>query len=132
MSNEKKLQLLSDKHFKLYMLMNEWTHMLQDGRSVVDYLKKKGYKKIAVYGFNYVGETLVRELRNSDIEVAYIVDQNAEYMYAPSRIIKPTEISEVVDVMVVTVLDNTGLFCKELKNKLSFDVMYIGDIIKEA
>lgn len=120
---------LANKHFRLYMLMNRWTRLLQDKKTVVDFFVANNYRRIAIYGFNYVGETLERELRDSDICVEYIVDRNAEYMYAQERIITPDEILEEVDALVVTVLDNTYKLTDELKKKYGFKIITIEEVI---
>lgn len=131
-STYNEIQSLADKHFKLYMLMNQWTRLLQDKKSIKDFFEKRNYKNIAIYGFNYVGETLERELRNTNIKIQYIVDRNAEYMYAPSRIIMPTEKFEDVDIMVVTVIDNSEELINNLQQRCDFEVISIEKVIKEV
>lgn len=131
-SNVDELLALADKHFKMFMIMNRWTRLLQDKKSVVDYFDRKKYKEIAIYGFNYIGETLVRELNHSDISIRYIVDRNADYMYAPTKIVLPTDEFESVDVMIVTVLDDGEHLIKDLECKCDFDVISIENVLKEA
>lgn len=134
MNNDNKefLQELADKHFELFMIMNRWTRLLQDKKSIVDYFERNNYKEIAIYGFNYIGETLERELRESAIKIKYIIDRNAEYMYAPERIISPNEVFNNVDVLVVTVVDKKGVLINKLQDTCNFKVVYIGDILKEV
>lgn len=123
---------MSDKHFELYMIMNRWTRLLQDKKSVVDYFKRNNYRKIAIYGFNFVGETLERELRDSGIKIDYIIDRNAEYMYAPVKLISPKEKYNHVDIMVVTVYDKSNKLINDLRSMCDFKVVFIGDVLKEV
>lgn len=69
---------LSQKHLALYMLMNQWVQVKQDGKSLDSYFEKYEYKKIAVYGMNFVGQTLCKELEGSHIQISYAIDKNAE------------------------------------------------------
>ena len=126
------LQKSIDKHVKLFLLMNQWTRLLQDKRSVVDYLVDRGIKDIAIYGYSIVGETLVRELKNTQIRINYIVDKNADYLYAPSIVIKPTDEYKKVDLMIVTAIDTSNMLIENLRNKCSFNVISIEEIVKEV
>lgn len=45
-----------------------------------DYFLRNGYKKITIYGMRYVGETLLDELKNSEINVVYGIDKNADFV----------------------------------------------------
>ena len=49
---------LSDRHLALFTLMNQWGKVKNEGKDLVAYLEENGYKKIAIYGMSYVGETL--------------------------------------------------------------------------
>ena len=60
-----KVQQMSDKHFELFKMMNEWVRVKQEGKNLSSYFKRNGYKKIAIYGMSYAGERLVDELKNS-------------------------------------------------------------------
>ena len=131
-NDNKELSDLADKNIKLFLLMNNWTRLLQDKRTVADYFKKNNYYSISIYGYGYVGETLERELKNTGIKIEYIIDKNAEYMYAATKLITPEEEFENVDVVVVTAIDNNNTLINELQSKCSFNIVSIGDVLKEA
>ncbi len=67
---------MSDKHLALFLMMNQWVRVKQEGKNLSSYFEENGYHKIAVYGMSYAGETLVNELEGTNIEVAYGIDQN--------------------------------------------------------
>lgn len=125
------LQNFADKNSRLFVFMNQWTRLLQDGKAVADYFRRNNYKKIAIYGFGLVGETLERELRETEIEVAYIIDQNAEYMYAPTNIILPQDIYDDVEILVVTSFEKANELVEYLQARSKGKVIFIGDILKE-
>ena len=70
-----KIQAKSDKHLALFLMMNKWVKVKQEGKNLSSYFMEHGYKRIAIYGMSYAGETLINELKDSDIELAYGIDQ---------------------------------------------------------
>ena len=66
---EGKTQEMSDKHLALFLMMNQWVKVKQEGKNLASYFEKNGYKKIAIYGMSYAGETLLEELKDSEINV---------------------------------------------------------------
>ena len=66
---------MSDKHLELFLMMNQWVKVKQEGKHLASYFEKKGYKTIAVYGMSFAGETLVNELKGSGIQILYGIDQ---------------------------------------------------------
>lgn len=95
--NEK--QQLADKHLALFLMMNQWVKVKQDGKNLASYFEENGYKKIAVYGMSYAGETLVDELRGSNIQVAYGIDRKADNIYADIDIVTMDDVLEKVDAL---------------------------------
>lgn len=56
---------MADKHLALFLMMNEWVKVKQEGKDLASFFEREGYKEIAVYGMSYVGETLVDELEEA-------------------------------------------------------------------
>lgn len=126
----KKTHQMSDKHFQLYFLMNQWVRIKQDNYSIAQYLLSRNYRKIAIYGMNYVGETLARELKGTDIEVLYGIDQNALYMYSEIDLITPDKITRDMDVIIVTPITYYEEIKKGLSNQVECDILSIGNILE--
>lgn len=104
MKQLRNIESYSDKHLKLFLLMNQWVKIKQKGKNLESYFKKNGYKRIAVYGMSYVDETLVEELKNSDIIIAYGIDQKAESIYPDVEVVFADDKLEEVDAVVVTAI----------------------------
>lgn len=114
-TNLSKMKALSDKHFALYRMMTEWVKIKQENKSIADYLEGQGYRKIAVYGMNYVGETLLSELENTNVKVLYAIDQDAANIYADVEVVSPEDRFDEVDAVIVTPIT----FFKEIKGRIS-------------
>lgn len=124
-------QKLAEKHFALFQLMNQWVKVKQEGKSIAHYLKDKGYNRIAIYGMSYVGETLCLELRESDIEIAYGIDKNAENVYAQIEVVSMESDLELVDAIIVTPITFYQEIKKELVNKINCPILSVEDILYE-
>lgn len=127
------LQALSDKHLDLYLLMNQWVHVKQEGKNLASYLQELNIKKIAIYGINYMGQTLIDELKETNIQVVYGIDRNADIiMYADVDIFTPDMISDDVDAVVVTAVNYFDEIEEELSKKLNCRIISLEDMLYEV
>lgn len=122
---------MSDKHLALFLMMNQWVRVKQEGKSLAAYLKDNGYQKIAVYGMSYAGETLVDELKNTDIVVAYGIDQNGAAFYTDIEIATMEEELADVDAIIVTAITYFDEIEEQLGKKVSCPVLSLEEILYE-
>lgn len=123
---------LSEKHFALFSMMNQWVRVKQDGKNLSDYFEKNGFKNLSVYGMSYAGETLIEELKNSDISVVYGIDKNAESIFAEVDVVSPEDDLEVVDAVVVTSITFFDEIEEMLEKKLDCPILSLEDILYEV
>lgn len=131
-SKYQKEKKLSEKHFDLYMLMNDWTHAKQKGKNLADYFRLHHYKRVAIYGMNYVGETLISELKDSDIQIVCGIDQNAENLSADISVVAPLEFLDCADVIVVTPITFFDDIYDNMVKVVSCPIVSMEDILYEA
>lgn len=122
---------LADKHLALLIMMCEWIRTKQEGKSLADYLKEKGYKRVAIYGLSYVGERVLDELRDNGIEVVYAVDKKTDPVYFDVEICRPEEELEEVDVVIVTAITFFDEIKVMMEEKLQCPILSLEDIIQE-
>lgn len=115
LEKETQIQAMSDKHLALFKMMNQWVKVKQRGKNLSEYFEKEGYRNIAVYGMSYAGETLIDELENTGINIAYGIDKSSGKFYAGVEIFLADDYLEPVDAIVVTAIT----FYEEIKQKLS-------------
>ncbi len=127
-----KAQQYADKHLALFLLMNQWVKVKQDGKDIPAYLIEQGYKKIAIYGMSYVGETLYHELEDSPVEVAYAIDKRAEGMYADVELLSPDDELPDVDAVIVTPVFFFDEIEEMLASKMDADIVSMEDILYEV
>lgn len=127
----KKYMEYSQKHLSLYLMMNQWVKVKQENKSISKYLSDRGFKKIVIYGMNYVGETLFKELNGSDVEVEYAIDKNAESIYADIDILSPNDILKETDAVIVTAITYFDEIEETLSEKMNCPIFSLEDILYE-
>lgn len=123
------MKKMSDKHLELFLMMNQWVKIKQEGKDLVSYFEKKGYKKIAVYGMSFVGETLVDELKGTDVQVLYGIDQRGDSVYADIDIVTMEDSLDAVDAVVVTAVTFFEEIEEKLCRRVDCPILSLGDIL---
>lgn len=127
----KKERNLADKHFAFFVLQDHWLEIKQTNGNFGKYFEKYGYKKIAIYGMGRLGIRLFYELKDSDVEVAYMIDKKIVKSdlevpcYIPSGDLPP------VDIIVVTPITYYLEIEKNMKNYTNCLIISLDDIVKE-
>lgn len=128
----KTVQQYADKHLALFLMMNQWVRVKQEGKNLSSYFERNGYKRIAIYGMSYAGETLLEELRGTGIEIVYGIDQKADSLYADVDIVSLEDSLEEVDAVVVTAITFFDEIEAKLSEKVNCPVISLEDILYEA
>lgn len=123
---------LSTKHLALFVMMNQWVAVKQEGKNLADYLEKLGYKTIAIYGLSYAGERLVEELKGSNIQIKYAIDQKADTIYSDINIVTPDDELEEVDAIVVTPITFFVEIEDKLSQKIDCPILSLEDILYDV
>ena len=127
-----KARAMSDKHLELFKMMTQWVQVKQNGKSLVSYFEEHGYNRIAIYGMSYAGETLLNELKTSDIIVEYGIDRNATSIYADIDIVSTTDDMRKVDAIVVTAITFFYEIEEMLSEKIDCPIISLEDILYEV
>lgn len=122
-------QKSADKYHKLFIMMNHWVNCKLDNKNIGNYLKENGYKDIAIYGVGCVGETLVEELRDSDIHIAYGIDRSANIIHSNIDVYTLDEDLTCVDVVIVTAVTYYDEIKRELERKVNCPIISLDDIL---
>lgn len=121
----------SNKYLELFLLMNQWVKVKQQNKNLCSYFERAGYKKIAIYGMSSVGITLLNELRETGIEVAYGIDKRADEIYAEVDIVTMEEDLNEVDAIVVTAISFFDEIKEKLGEKVVCPVVSLNDVLYE-
>ena len=97
--------------------------------SLAHTFQNMGYKSVAIYGMKEVGERLYNELKDTETEVKYVIDQNADSIYADVDIYSPDDKLPEVDIIVVTATYYYNSILSNLKDKVSCPIISLDDVI---
>lgn len=118
-----------DKYWDMFQLLTEWINLYERDIKPDVYLEWAGYKTIAVYGNGKMGQCLLKNLRNTDINVSYVIDRRANKMISEVPVLSINDKLPDVDVVIVTVLSDYYAIKNELKSKCTCDIVSINDVI---
>lgn len=127
-----KSKAMSEKHLALFLMMNQWVKVKQEGKNLTSYFERNGYRKIAIYGMSYAGETLIDELRGSDTSVVYGIDRNSNSIYTDVDVVSMEDDLEPVDAVVVTAITFFDDIEKNLSAKMDCPIISLEDILYEV
>jgi len=120
----------AQKHLKIMEVFNQWLSVRQEGRSLVSFFEDYEYKTVAVYGMSFLGERLVQELKDSNIEVKYAIDKNADNIYTEDVEVKDlSDDLPEVDVIVVTAVYFFDEIEEELCDLVNYPVISLEDVV---
>lgn len=122
----------ANKHLALYKMMTQWVKVKQQGKSLASFFEDNNYKRIAIYGMSYAGETLVEELKDSDIQIAYGIDNNANSMCTDVDVITMDGDLKEVDAIIVTAITFFDEIEEELSMKVDCPIISLEDILYEV
>ena len=63
-----------NRYFHWYKTLYQWLLVRQDKVEIADYFKENGYQRVAIYGMGELGRLLLKELRDTGIEIPYVID----------------------------------------------------------
>lgn len=120
-----------EKLKEFYNILNQWLILKQEGKSLAEYFEQNHYKTVAIYGMKELGERLYDELKDSDIQVKYAIDRNADQIYAEVDVVTPDDGLAEVDVVVVTALHYYDEIEGMIADKVDCPVVSIEDVVYE-
>lgn len=115
----------------LYMALNQWLQIRQEGKTLVEYFTRNGYKTVAVYGMKELGERLCDELKDSEVAVKYAIDKNADTIYSDVDVVTPDDELAPVDVIVVTAITFFDEIEEMLSEKVECPIVSLEDVLYE-
>lgn len=121
----------ADKNNALFLLMNQWVNIKLEGKKLADFFIKKGFSRIAIYGIESVGMCLFKELKDSEIEIAYVIGTTVSTASLDVKIVSVEDYLPDVDVVVNTFPGEFNKVSSMLSEKLNCSIIAIEDILNE-
>ena len=120
---------IGEKVGAYYALLNKWLMLRQQGRTLENYFISKDIHTIAIYGYKELGQRLYYELKDSNVQVKYIIDKNADMFNTEIDIYEPDEELPLVDAIVVTATYYFDEIEDELSDKVDYPIISLQDVL---
>lgn len=126
----KGLRTEKDKFWCLFSILEQWVSNQQNKKRISDYLEKKGYQHVAIYGMSVLGNLLYSELKkNNQVAVDYAIDKNAADMFFDVKVIGPDKEFPETDIIIVTAVIEYEQIQKAIRRKSNADVISLEEVI---
>lgn len=124
-----RLQKQRDKQNLYLRLLNQWLMNYQHGVRIENYLLNQGFHRIAIYGCGMLGERLYQELADSEVHVAYGIDQKGVAISPNLRTYTLQDYIEEVDGIIITVIPEFSEIRRSLREKVTCPIISLEDVI---
>jgi hypothetical protein len=119
-----------EKFQSYYKVLSSWVLLRNKGKMLSEYFENHNFKNVAIYGLGRLGICLYEELKNSAIIVKYAIDINAaHFSYLDLKVVSLESQLEPVDVIVVTPFVEYNKIVDELREKTSYKIVNLEDVI---
>lgn len=119
----------NEKWKQMFLILNDWFQICNCGKSISCYLKKQGIKRMAIYGYGYLGKTLLENLEAENVEVDYVIDKNAAFLNLDKKCRTLEDGLDPVDGIIISLIKSDLDLEKKIKEKIQTNVLWLEDII---
>ena len=117
------------KNRKMLECLNDMLALKQRNKSIVEYFRKHSINKIAIYGFQYLGQRLLSETDGTEIQVKYIIDRDHSFHGISIPFLFADDNLESVDAIIVTPIFEFYDIRDMLQDEFCGEIISIEDII---
>ena len=78
---KRELEIITEKTMRYqgyWGIMDAWLTLKENDISIIDFFRINHIKSINIYGIGMLGQHLIKELENQDIEIVGLIDRNAQ------------------------------------------------------
>ncbi len=123
-----KLQKREKRLNGYYELLIRWMDLVHNNKSLEQYFLQENIRTIAVYGMGEIGTQLLLELKKSNIDILYAIDQNVEEIEG-IPVYKPESNLMEVDAIVVTPFFAFDEIKELIQPKVACRILSLEDIV---
>ena len=117
------------KSSKYAELESKWNSLHIKGKTLGHYFKRKNIHTIAVYGYGIIGDKVIKELQEDNIQVAYVIDKDPKYQNTKLTTYSLEDDWPHVELIIVTPIFayeeiKQLLLSRNIKNIVSVDEIF--------
>lgn len=114
-----------------FILLNEWMVLLENKKSIAERLTEYHYRNVAVYGLGVIGKHLIIQLKDTDIDISYVIDKSAISTGVKGiSIYRPGETLPKVDAVIVTPIWEYKMIKDRMSEYVSCPIISLSEVIE--
>lgn len=113
----------------------KWIRLLHEGKSINDFIEKRNYRIVAVYGMGALGLSVYEELEKcKKMELLYGLDKGNPVVPSHIKKLRPYEVDDArrPNLVIVTVLWDINHIVRELNKLFKCDIYSIQEVIEDV
>ena len=116
-------------YISYYRLLEKWMILHEKGIKVEYYFRKRGLKRIIIYGWGKMAKHLIVNLKNSSVHIVCAIDKRANAICDKFPIITSEDTIPDADCIIVTPIYDFEIIKNELMTKTQILVVSLEDVI---
>lgn len=121
---------LLEKFREMFLVLNKMMEYREAGCPFGKRLALDGVRRVAVYGDGYIGKRLMGELGALNIETAFFIDRNADYLQEEVPVYRLEDAPEDVDAVIVSLVKNYDSVVGSLRGKYKAEIYTVRELLK--
>ena len=128
--DEHEYEIVAKKQHSIIQILYKWIMCYISKLYISDYLNKKGYAKVAIYGWGTIGELLFLEIKNSVVvDVACVIDKNPKKKRVDFEILSTEDRWPKMDAVIITPVYGNDQIRKLIERKTNAKVLSVSEIL---
>jgi hypothetical protein len=109
--------------------LDQWMSCMEAGKTIGDFLTKKGCHNIAIYGLGVLGFHLINQLENTDIVIDYGIDRRVDRVAGQLPIYEPDAHLPETQLVIVTVMYEYAQIYEKLSECLKCEIVSLDELL---
>lgn len=118
-----------DKFVGYFNLLDHWMMIKEEGKSISGYFQENGYLKIAIYGLGKMGNHLLKELKDTNIQVLYAIDTKGDAVCNDTVVYTLNDKLPDTDLIVVTPVFDYDNIERSLREKTDTKIVSLNSVV---
>lgn len=128
---EKRVESLIGKYTQYAQVESLFSDL--NSMQVEEYMRKKNYNTIAVYGYGVFGKKFIDLLQDTQIKIAYAMDENAKaFTDSNVNLFSPEDVLGTVDAVIVSAVFAFDEIKEELEKKMNCEIVALDKLLSEC
>lgn len=112
-----------------YSVYDSWLAQTLQGQNPADIFKKASIKTVAIYGAGYIGKSICKLMKNTDTQVVFYLDRNADYINLEIPAYTIENSPERVGGIIISLFKEAESIKADLKKKYDCPIYTIREIL---